>query len=88
MDIEKYIEALNNLLGTDHAYYQGDKNVGALVELIVTANKLFEENKMLNTELQITRAYIHDNGLEWDLITHYKGGNNNVCRNERIQKDV
>ncbi len=32
----------------------------------------------INEELQTTRAYIHDNGLEWDLLSHYKEENNNV----------
>lgn len=37
INAEKYIEALNNLIGADHAYYQGDKDVDALVELIVAS---------------------------------------------------
>lgn len=36
---EKYIEALNNMLGVDSAYFQGDKDVDALVELIKIANR-------------------------------------------------
>ena len=47
MNIKKYIEALNNLLGEDHAYYQGDENVDAIIEVIVTAKELSEENKRL-----------------------------------------
>ena len=47
MNIKKYIEALNNLLGEDHAYYQGDENVDVIIEVIVTAKELSEENKRL-----------------------------------------
>lgn len=47
MNIKKYIEALNNLLGADHAYYQGDENVDAIIEVIVTAKELAEENEKL-----------------------------------------
>lgn len=48
-NIEKYIEALNNLLGSDNAYYQGDKDRDAIVELIVAAKELAEENSRLRT---------------------------------------
>ncbi len=51
-NIEKYIEALNNLLGVDHAYFSGDENVGAIVELIVTAKELAEENETLRAQLE------------------------------------
>ena len=46
-NIEKYIEALNDLLGVDHAYFCGDENVEAIVELIVMAKELAEENNKL-----------------------------------------
>ena len=49
-NIEKYIEALNNLLGVDHAYFSGDENVESIVELIVKAKELAEENEMLKKE--------------------------------------
>ena len=39
IDIEKYVEALNNLLGVDNAYFNGDKDVDAIVEIIVLAKK-------------------------------------------------
>ena len=47
MNIKKYIEALNNLLDEDHAYYQGDENVDVIIEVIVTAKELSEENNRL-----------------------------------------
>ena len=50
-NIEKYIEALNSLLGADNAYYQGDKDRDAIVELIVIANELVEENEALRKQL-------------------------------------
>lgn len=77
MNIEKYIEALNNLIGTDCMYYQGDKDVEAILEVIVATKKLTEENEKLNEELKVTRAYIHNKGLEWDLLSYYKGDNHN-----------
>ena len=49
---EKYIEALNSLLGSDNAYYQGDKDRDAIVELIVIANELVEENEALRKQLE------------------------------------
>ena len=39
IDLEKYIEALNNILGADNAYFRGDKDVDAIVELIGIANR-------------------------------------------------
>lgn len=50
-NIEKYIEALNNLLGSDNAYYQGDKDRDAIVELIVMARELAKENERLKKRL-------------------------------------
>lgn len=50
-NIEKYIEALNNLLGSDNAYYQGDKDRDAIVELIVMARELTKENERLKKRL-------------------------------------
>ena len=52
MNIEKYIEALNNLLGTDCMYYQGDKDVEAILEIIKLAKELAEEIVMLRKALE------------------------------------
>ena len=52
INIEKYIEALNNLLGVDHAYFGGDENVKAIVELIVATKELSEENEKLRAQLE------------------------------------
>lgn len=43
LNIEKYIEALNNILGIDSAYLAGDKDVDAIVECIVKLKELTEE---------------------------------------------
>ena len=37
IDVQKYIDALDNLIGQDHAYYAGDENVDAIVEIIKIA---------------------------------------------------
>lgn len=50
INIEKYAEALNNLIGVDSAYFQGDKDVDAIVEVIVVAKKLENRVKELEAE--------------------------------------
>jgi hypothetical protein len=50
INIEKYAQALNNLIGQDHTYYIGDKNVDAIVEVIVAAKKLENRVKELTEE--------------------------------------
>lgn len=62
INIEKYAEALNNLIGVDSAYMTGDKDVDAIVEVIVAAKKLEnrakeleEESKKLNKALKKER---------------------------------
>lgn len=55
-NIEKYINALNDILGVDHAYFSGDEKVDALVELIVTAKNLAEENEKLKAQLEPFKA--------------------------------
>ena len=50
MNVEKYIEALDNILGVDHAYFSGDEHVETLVELIVVAKKLENRVKELEAE--------------------------------------
>lgn len=52
MNIDKYIKALNNLLGVDHAYYYGDKDVDVIVELIVATKELAEENEKMKAQLE------------------------------------
>ena len=34
-------------------------------------HNLQKENKKLKEELEFTRLYIHDQGLEWDLLSKY-----------------
>ncbi len=50
INIEKYAEALNNLIGVDSAYMTGDKDVNAIVEVIVAAKKLENRVKELEEE--------------------------------------
>lgn len=50
INIEKYINALNNLLGSDNAYYAGDPDVDAIMEVIMLAKKLDKRVKELTEE--------------------------------------
>jgi hypothetical protein len=50
INIEKYANALNNLIGVDSAYMTGDKDVDAIVEVIVAAKKLENMVKELTEE--------------------------------------
>ena len=51
----KYEEALNNLLGTDCAYFKGDKDVETIIELIMLANNLAEEVKKQKEDIEWLR---------------------------------
>ena len=50
------------------------KEVASLEEKV----KHYQDVLRMYTELETTRAYLHDNGLEWDLLSYSKrkGGNN------------
>lgn len=49
------------------------QNALDLINCLQAENKeLLEISKKLNEELEITRAYIHDNGLEWALLSYSK----------------
>ena len=53
INIEKYAEALNNLVGMDIGYLGDiDENVNAIVELIVAAKKLENRVKELEAKLE------------------------------------
>ena len=56
INIEKYTHALNNLIGVDSAYLAGDKDVDAIVELIVAAKKLENRIKELTEENERLRG--------------------------------
>lgn len=82
INIEKYAKALNNLVGVDSAYYRGDKDVDAIVEVIIAAKKL--ENKVnrlaeANDKANVLLAFIEylkdhsfvcdpGNGFSFDAI--------------------
>lgn len=68
INIEKYIDALDNLLGADNAYYSEDPDVDAIVEVIVAAKKLEERVKELNEENEKLKAEIKDLEEEYDRI--------------------
>ena len=61
INIEKYAEALNNLVGMDIGYLgESDKNVNAIVEVIVAAKKLEKRVKELEAENERIRlVYSH-----------------------------
>lgn len=50
INVVKYISALDNLLGSDHAYYAGDPDVDAIMEVIMLAKKLDKRVKELTKE--------------------------------------
>lgn len=63
---------------TDHVETGGEryefieKELELLKETDNLINRLQAENERLQKELKITRAYIHDNGFEWDLLSYSK----------------
>lgn len=61
-DIEKYVTALNNLIGMDSAYFTGDENVDALVELVNIASQQQAEIEKLQKQLE----YCEDEGEYWE----------------------
>ena len=50
--MQKYIDALDNLLGEDHAYYSGDKNVDTIMELILKSKDSFDIIKVQQIRLE------------------------------------
>lgn len=58
IDIEKYAEALNNLIGVDSAYFKGDKDVDAIVEVITLAKKYENIINRQKTEIERLQAEI------------------------------
>ena len=53
IDVSKYTEALNNLIGVDSAYFSGDKDVDAIVEIIALAKEFDGIIKFQKTEIDI-----------------------------------
>ena len=82
INIEKYAEALNNLIGVDSAYMAGDKDVDAIVEVIVAAKKLenrVKELKAENERLNKLLEHCEDDGEYWE-------GKYNNAVNDTIQR--
>ena len=48
-----------------------DKVTFGQAEAITTALDKWEELENLKKEYDFTREYIHDNGLEWDLLSKW-----------------
>lgn len=69
INIEKYVEALNNILGADSAYFKGDSDVDALVELI---------NMVAQLELKATELAKYAEKLEADKKELIKAIGNNT----------
>lgn len=66
INIEKYAHALNNLIGVDSAYLAGDKDVDAIVEVIVAAKKLENMVKELTEDNdRYKRYYFHHEYDKW-----------------------
>lgn len=68
INIEKYAEALNELIGVDSAYMVGDKSVDAIVELIVAAKKLEKRVKELEEENERIRS-VYSHVCVGDVLT-------------------
>lgn len=56
-DVQKYIDALDELLGADHAYFSGDPQIELILEVIRIAkeyetiiNELYSKNQSLKIE--------------------------------------
>lgn len=47
-----------------------DKLTFKQAEAVAEALSKWDEYDKLKSELEITRQYIHDNGLEWDLLSY------------------
>lgn len=82
INLEKYIEALDNLCGCDHTYFTNNSDVDTIVEAIVTVKKLEDKVKKLaeeNERLNKLLEYCGDDGEYW------KGKYNNVV-NDTVHK--
>lgn len=64
IDIEKYAKALNNLIGVDSAYFEGDKDVDAIIEIIVMAKKMEGIINRQKAELEDLREIVFTDRTE------------------------
>ena len=55
-------------------------------EAICIALTKWKEYDKIKKELEFTRQYIHDNGLEFDLLSKYERSENNNGRKKHIYK--
>ena len=56
-----------------------DKATFGQAEAITTALDKWEELENLKKEYDFTREYIHDNGLEWDLLSKWSAKGVTQC---------
>jgi hypothetical protein len=92
INIEKYAHALNNLIGVDSAYMAGDKDVDAIVEVIVAAKKLENRVKELTEENEFHRKTISKNAqmaLEVTVDEIEKTKSDTVRKmQEKLEKEI
>lgn len=66
--VEKYVEALNNILGADNAYFQGDKDVDTIVELIQTVKSINDERETILKDLQFRTNQVVEQQAEIERL--------------------
>lgn len=64
-DYINHLEAKVEFYEKNRDKYQDD-----VMYLSKQCDELQVENERLKEELKITRAYLHDSGLEWDLLSY------------------
>lgn len=63
IDIQKYVNALNKLLGADNAYYAGVEEVDAIVEIIKIAKDFEETIATLQAENESLKRQLDNSKL-------------------------
>lgn len=67
------IESLHTkILKSKFAEQVTESEIMSLILAVIELGHQKAENEKLKEELKITRAYLHDNGLEWDLLSYSK----------------
>lgn len=66
--MQKYIDALDRILGVDHAYYSGDKDVDTILELISTSREMYEIIQMQRDVLELQNAILKEERTNKTLI--------------------
>ena len=67
------IESLHTkILKSKFAEQVTESEIMSLILAVIELSHQKAEIEKLKEELKITRAYLHDNGLEWDLLSYSK----------------